>query len=175
MRKTTILVITILMGTLGLHAQKCKQPYPVGKHLVNTDEAGNNIAMESYDILTFFDNDPKKGSPDFSSNYEGINYLFSSAENKSKFDDAPTRYLPQYGGFCAVAAYFNKVEELQTYSIYQVVDGKLYFNKNEKAHAVWVKKKPEKIIKRADKNWNCLVVELGLDINEPYVEPASIK
>ena len=83
--------------------------------------------------------------------------------------------MPQYGGFCAVAMYFNKAEELQTYDIYDVIDGKLYFNKNKKAKKVWDNKTPEKIIERSDINWNCVVIDLGLDINVPYKEPASIK
>ena len=170
----TILVLLTLCFCLNMSAQKCKLPFPEGKHLINTDEAGKNIAMEGYDILSFFDSAPEKGSTDFMAEYEGIKYLFVSEDHMSAFKAEPKKYLPQFGGFCAVAASFNKVEELQQYDLYEVVDGKLYFNRNEKANKVW-KKKKKKTIANANNNWNCLVTEMGLDINEPYKEPEEIK
>ena len=170
--------ITLLLATLGfcinLSAQKCKLPYPEGKHLINTDEAGKNIAMEGYDLLSFFANAPEKGSTDHMAEYQGIKYLFVSEDHKNSFNAEPTKYLPQIGGFCAVAASFNKVEELQQYDLYEVVDGKLYFNRNEKAQKLW-KKKRKKVIRNAENNWNCLVTEMGLNIDEPYKEPEQIK
>lgn len=171
----TLMLIALLTITFSAYSQKCKDPYPEGKHLVNTDEAGNNIAMEGYDLTSFFDSKPVLGSATYSSTHQGITYLFATADNKNSFDNNPTKYMPQYGGFCAVAIYFNKAEELQTYDLYDVVDGKLYFNKNKKAKKVWDNKTPAKIIERSDSNWNCIVADLGLDINVSYTEPASIK
>lgn len=175
--KTKIIIATvaILSVAVSSFSQKCKQSFPEGKHLINTDEAGKNIAMEGYDLTSFFNGNPVKGDESISSIYEGIIYLFSTEANKTTFDAAPTKYMPQYGGFCAVAMYFGKAEELQTYDLYDVIDGKLYFNKNEKAKAVWDKKTPKKMIKKSDKNWNCILADLGLDINETYKEPESIK
>ena len=175
--KTTKLItlLSVLLLTFSGYSQKCTTPFPEGKHLINTDEAGNNIAMEGYDLLTFFKGTPAKGNKEYSSVHEGITYLFTTEANKTAFDAAPTKYMPQYGGFCAVAMYFNKAEELQTYDLYDVVDGKLYFNKNKKAKKVWDSKTPAKIIEKSDKNWNCIVADLGLDINAPYKEPESIK
>ena len=171
----TALFFIGLLSMLSAHAQKCETPFPEGKHLVNTDEAGKNIAMEGYDLTSFFNRNPIKGVEANASTYEGITYLFATVANKNLFDKSPTTYMPQYGGFCAVAMYFNKAEELQTYDLYDVVDGKLYFNKNKNAKKVWDKKGAQEIIKRSDANWNCIVAELGLDITEPYKEPASIK
>lgn len=175
MKNTKILMlIAFLTITSGVYAQKCKSSAQ-GKHLINTDEAGNNIAMEGYDLTSFFVQNPVKGNETNSSTHEGITYLFASEANKNAFDKEPTKYMPQYGGFCAVAMYFGKAEELQTYDLYDVVDGKLYFNKNAKAKKLWDSKGAEKIIKKSDKKWNCVLADLGLDINAPYVEPKSIK
>jgi YHS domain-containing protein len=41
------------------------------------------------------------GSADYSSTYDGFNYLFLSQENKDLFDASPTSYIPQWGGFCS--------------------------------------------------------------------------
>ena len=90
------------------------------------------------------------------------------------FKAEPKKYLPQIGGFCAVAAAMGHVEELQRYDLYEVVDSKLYFNKNEKANKMW-KMKRDMMIPAAENNWNCLVTDMGLDIDQPYKEPEQIK
>ena len=41
------------------------------------------------------------GSAKFQSVYEGVTFRFASAEHKALSDKSPTRYLPQYGGYCA--------------------------------------------------------------------------
>jgi len=125
-----ILLVSAFTFSVSLCAQKCKLPFPEGKHLINTDEDGNNTAMEGYDLISFFEGNPTKGSSSYVVKHEGISYLFASEKNKDTFAAAPTKYMPQYGGFCAVAMYFGKAEELQTYDIYQVVDGKLYSNRS---------------------------------------------
>jgi len=39
--------------------------------------------------------------------YDGALYYFSSKDNMKKFIENPDKYVPQYGGFCAVAMFFN--------------------------------------------------------------------
>lgn len=176
MKTTKIFTLLALLTlTFSAYSQKCKRIVPEGKHLINTDEAGHNIAMEGYDLTSFFVKNPVKGTEANSSTHQGITYLFATEANKAAFDKDPTKYMPQYGGFCAVAMYFGKAEELQTYDIYDVVDGKLYFNKNAKAKKLWDKKGAKKIIRRSDGKWNCILAKLGLNIDEPYTEPKSIK
>jgi YHS domain-containing protein len=41
------------------------------------------------------------GSAQFASVYEGVNFYFANAEHKTLFDKEPTKYIPQYGGYCA--------------------------------------------------------------------------
>ena len=41
------------------------------------------------------------GKSAFRSTHEGFAYMFSSAENKAEFDQAPTKYAIQMGGMCA--------------------------------------------------------------------------
>lgn len=175
MRTTFFLLLIVLTTTMESYGQKCKTSFPEGKHLINTDEEGNNIAMEGFDLISFFNKDPKKGSQDYSVTHQDIIYLFSSEEHKASFESDPEKYMPQYGGFCAVAMFFGKTEELQTYDLYDVIDNKLYFNRNAKAKAFWDKKKPSKIIPRSNKNWNCAVEKYGVPIDETYVENPEIK
>jgi len=41
------------------------------------------------------------GSSDYSSTYGGFSYYFLSEDNKAMFDESPTSYIPQWGGFCS--------------------------------------------------------------------------
>mmetsp|Transcript_9484 Transcript_9484/g.8484 ORF Transcript_9484/g.8484 Transcript_9484/m.8484 type:complete len:129 (+) Transcript_9484:3-389(+) len=40
------------------------------------------------------------GSSDYSSIYNGYTFYFLSEDNKLLFDQSPSSYIPQYGGFC---------------------------------------------------------------------------
>ncbi|MER3329881.1 MAG: YHS domain-containing (seleno)protein, partial [Candidatus Kapaibacterium sp.] len=66
----------------------------------NTDI--NNVAIGGYDVVSYFvENEAKHGLPEFSSQYKGITYLFSSVKNRDVFGKSPEKYLPQYGGWCS--------------------------------------------------------------------------
>jgi len=41
------------------------------------------------------------GSPEFTSSYNGYQFNFVSAENQQLFETNPSKYAPQFGGFCA--------------------------------------------------------------------------
>ncbi|NEQ54077.1 MAG: YHS domain-containing protein [Leptolyngbya sp. SIO3F4] len=98
-------------------------------HLQNLNETG--IALQGYDPVSYFSDQPTKGDAKISSTYEGATYHFSSEENKVTFEGNSQQYIPQYGGFCAVA-----VSEGKTFPVdpdtYSVEDGKLYLFYNGK-------------------------------------------
>ena len=65
-------------------------------------EADDHLMLFGADVVSYFtDNRYIQGSPDHRSEYEGVDFYFSSAENKALFDAGPTAYVPQYGGYCA--------------------------------------------------------------------------
>ena len=89
----------------------------------NLNEHG--VALQGYDPVSYFTSSPSLGKSELSSTYEGGIYYFVTEENKAKFDAEPTKYVPQYGGFCAVA-----ISEGKTFPIdpqtYKVINDKLY-------------------------------------------------
>ena len=119
----------------------------------------NGKAIQGYDPVSYFSNKAVKGDKKISINYQGTVYFFSSEANKLKFSENPSKYQPQYGGWCAFAMgeYGKKVEiDPETFKI---VDGKLYlfynayFNNTLKS---W--NKDEKNLKaKADKNWSDII------------------
>ncbi|HSS99742.1 MAG TPA: YHS domain-containing (seleno)protein, partial [Terriglobales bacterium] len=73
------------------------------KSLINVDRTG--LALKGYDPVAYFtENKPVMGNSQFVSTYNGARYQFASAANKSAFDANPSKYEPQFGGFCAYAA-----------------------------------------------------------------------
>ena len=86
----------------------------------------NGIAAQNYDVVSFFDGSPKKGSQNISANYNDGLYYFSSKENKEKFEKNPEVYVPQYGGYCAIAMSEGGQANPNPKS-WEVREGKLYF------------------------------------------------
>ncbi len=56
---------------------------------------------KGYDVVSYFDNQAQKGNKKIATEYDGVKFYFSSQENLKKFKENPTKYVPQYGGFCA--------------------------------------------------------------------------
>lgn len=66
----------------------------------NTD--ATKIALQGYSPVSYLDLSlAQRGSKEFKSAHDGVTYYFTSAEQKTKFDAAPAKYVPQYGGYCA--------------------------------------------------------------------------
>jgi len=115
-------------------------------------KSDDNVAINGYDPVGYFTmGKPVKGSGGHKSQVEGATWLFSSAENKSKFDANPKKYLPKYGGFCAYA--MSKGAKAPTDpNAWTIVDNKLYLNYSPVVRGIWKKDQAENI-KKADLNW----------------------
>jgi len=62
----------------------------------------NGIFINGYDPVAYVTvHKAVKGNPSIKSNFRGAIIHFTSAANKAAFDKNPSRYYPQYGGFCA--------------------------------------------------------------------------
>ena len=92
-----------------------------------------------------------RGSSQFRIMHQGYEYRFASAEHLAAFRANPSRYLPQYGGYCAWA-----VSQGYTASgdpnHWRIVDGRLYLNYDPSVRETW-SKDTKGYIATADKNW----------------------
>jgi hypothetical protein len=61
----------------------------------------NFPVLNGIDVVSFWDNLPQKGSPIVKRVFKGYTYMFFSEENAMRFDKSPTRYMPQFCGFCS--------------------------------------------------------------------------
>jgi uncharacterized protein GlcG (DUF336 family)/YHS domain-containing protein len=129
-----------------------------GPWLVNVD--GDGVAIQGYDPVAYFtDGRPLRGLSQFESTFDGALYRFASAEHRVQFELDPTRYLPQYGGYCGYAASINKVSPVDP-EIWQIVDGRLILQHTQEAYRLFNANLAESV-RRADANWPGLVASNG--------------
>ena len=84
-------------------------------------------------------------------------WLFSSQQNLDLFLQSPTKYAPQYGGYCAYAVAKNSTASIKP-ELFTIHEGKLYLNYSASINDKWIANK-ENFIEMADKNWPSLLAE----------------
>ena len=110
------------------------------------------VAVQGYDVVGYFtDNKPVKGNGDHVVFRDGLTYLFANDEHKKMFEANPDKYLPQYGGWCALGTALGKKVASDPLA-WKIVDGKLYLNLNENVQKIW-QKDITGYVKKADTNW----------------------
>jgi YHS domain-containing protein len=118
------------------------------------------IAIDGYDPVAYFaQNKSIKGSKNFAVSFDGIIYYCSSQTNKDILLKSPTKYEPQYGGWCAYAmgAKGTKVEiDPETFKI---LNGKLYlfYNKGFTNTLPLWNKDEANLKTKADENWKIIL------------------
>lgn len=112
----------------------------------------NDVAIHGYDTVAYFTkNEPTKGTAKFTATYKNTVYQFSSAENRDLFRANPTKYAPQFGGYCAMGVALNKKLDVDP-TAWRVVDGKLYLNLNKEVQTKWLSDVPGNL-KTANEVW----------------------
>ncbi|MEZ4857229.1 MAG: YHS domain-containing (seleno)protein [Flavobacteriaceae bacterium] len=119
----------------------------------NTNEG---VAIEGYDVVSYFEGKPAKGSKEFSSQLDGITFWFENEDHLFKFNKTPLKYIPQYGGYCAYAMGKSGEKVSINPKAYLIKEGKLYlFYKNIAVNTLkkWREENPQELKEKADKNW----------------------
>jgi len=128
--------------------------------LVN--EAGaSHVGLDGYDPVAFFvDAKPAHGSPEIKATHQGVTYFFASEAHQKLFTAKPDKYLPQFGGFCAMGVSMGMLLPVDV-STWQVRDGRLYMNLNPDVRVMFDKDAKGNIAK-AESNWAMLVKKHGM-------------
>ena len=129
----------------------------ITRELVNVSSA-SGIALDGYDPVAFFtDKKPVNGDFQITAKHQGATYFFATKENKKAFEDAPEKYAPQCGGFCAFGVSVGALFPVDI-NTWQVSDGKLYLNLNP-AILKMFNENLTKNVAKADANWPGLVAK----------------
>ena len=120
----------------------------------NLDSEG--IVLKGYDVVAFFkEGKAVKGSSDPSASYQNATYLFTSAANRAEFEKDASKYVPQYGGFCAYALTLGVLSEPEVPDACLVYKGKLYVCGNQETLKAF-KEDIDSNIEKANAYWHQL-------------------
>ncbi|HEX6567161.1 MAG TPA: YHS domain-containing (seleno)protein [Chthoniobacterales bacterium] len=122
-----------------------------GEHKLNLDSKG--VILQGYDPVAYFTQKKAvKGSPKYQTTYQGATYYFSSATDLATFKKGPSKYVPQYGGFCANGI-ANRQANAGDPTVFFVLKGKLYVCASPEAEKEF-QSNAQANVKKADKNWD---------------------
>jgi YHS domain-containing protein len=122
-------------------------------HKVNVDR--NGVVLKGYDPVAYFTlHQAVKGKTSFQSRFEGATYDFASAADKAAFDKNPTRYVPQYGAFCANYVRKGELHDIDP-TVFFIYKSKLYVC-SAADEAKEFRRNIDASIEGADSNWRQL-------------------
>ncbi len=140
-----VLIVWLLFLPLPLYAG-----VPGSTSSINLDASG--LALRGYDPVAYFETGkPMRGIAKITASYGGARYLFATKAHRKSFLNNPTKYLPQFGGFCAVGTSFGEKVDVDP-ETGKIVNGKLYLNNGPKAQEIF-DSDPGNTISRAEHNW----------------------
>ena len=92
-------------------------------------EMKKDLALDGYCPVCYIAaGKANKGSSEFTSEHNGKTYQFVSTGTKAMFDKEPSKFLPQYDGYCAYGLSLGKKFDSDP-TVFSVIDGKIYLNK----------------------------------------------
>ena len=155
----------VLSVTLGVGVVTAEE-------LVNALDDG--VTMDGFDVVAYFKQAaPAKGNASHQVQYKGKTWLFDSEENAAEFSARPTKFEPQFNGWCSYAVSEGYGAEVDFVKGWVILDDKLYLNWNEKTKDEFVAEQASRK-KRAAENWPAVhsglqdgSVELYLHKDEP--------
>ena len=120
----------------------------------------SNIALQGYSPVSYLDlGIAQRGVKDFKSEHNKIVYFFTNADQKKKFDKNPSKYLPQYVGYCAFGVYAGAKFRPDP-NKFIVKDGKYFlylYNLELDAQQLWLaENNHNKLVQKANENWRKL-------------------
>lgn len=119
-------------------------------HDVNSEKG---VMLEGYDVVAYHTlGKAKRGSEDFHVDWLGGNWYFISQQHRDLFVENPEKYLPQYGGYCALSYADGREHGGVDPKAWQIVEGKLYLFYGKRAVSRWNFEQPH--VQEANKQWD---------------------
>jgi len=98
----------------------------VGPYNTKTDGADSELMLTGHDPVAYFTMGKHTlGSPEIKAIYDGTTYRFVNQQHKALFTANPTKYVPQFGGYCTNGVVYGLAFGGDP-DTWQIIDGKLY-------------------------------------------------
>jgi YHS domain-containing protein len=112
---------------------------------------GTGYAVSGYDVVAYFNGGPVAGKKEYSTDFNGAKFAFSTEANLKTFQADPAKYVPAYDGHCSYGvALGGKVPGNPT--LWKIVEGKLYLNITKSVQEDWEANIPGNL-KKSNANW----------------------
>ena len=99
----------------------------------------SGVAINGYDPVAYFTaGKPVAGSADFTTEWNGAVWRFSTPANRASFVNNPEKFAPKYGGYCAYAVSSGYTASTVP-EAWTIVDDRLYLNYSVSVRARWRK------------------------------------
>ena len=139
--KSTLVSTALLASSLSFAAN------------IEVNGNANDLAIQGYDAVSYFTKGaPTQGSDKFTAAYNGAIYHFASADNRDLFKATPSKYAPQYGGFCAMGVAMNQKFDTDP-TAWHIRGDKLYLNLNKNVQKKWLTDVPG-FLETSQENWD---------------------
>lgn len=148
MKRILIIVFVVLATTI----QAQNESYNTKK----------GYAVKGYDAVCYFKGKAQEGKKQFVTTYDKVRYKFASEDNLEAFKANPTKYLPEYGGYCAYAVAVKGKKVDVDPETFEIRNGKLYLFYNSwgsNTLELWKKENTKGLVKKADQNWESIKLD----------------
>ena len=153
MKKWLAIGVVVLMVLIGGFAVT-KKVSPVSWGWWGEVNASSGLALKGYDPVAYFEaGKPTAGDSQFSYEWSGATWQFSSAANRDLFAQSPESYAPQFGGFCSFAVSKGVTADISP-NAWHISDGALYLFADENVKTEWVAAIDEGSMKASADNWS---------------------
>ncbi|MBP0027208.1 YHS domain-containing (seleno)protein [Roseofilum reptotaenium CS-1145] len=117
---------------------------------LNLDEQGR--ALKGYDPVTYFtEGKPVQGKAEFSLDWNGATWYFSSAEHRERFAANPDQFAPANGGYCTFGVVLAKKFDGDP-KVWSLHENRLYVFLNEEVKTKFFQDTVGNF-KKVSKNW----------------------
>lgn len=133
---TLVGLALVVVFAVGVMVANRISPLALGLHKPVFHVDG--VALDGYDVTSYFDGEPRKGSSTYATEHDGVTFLFVSPEARAAFVANPQRYLPEFGGYCtkAVSTGFAAPADPE---IFALKNDRLYIFSSEEVKAEFLK------------------------------------
>jgi YHS domain-containing protein len=117
------------------------------------------VGLGGHDPVSYTKGAPVAGSADHAAAHGGATYHFASADDKTAFEADKPKFVPGYGGYCAMAAAMNRLSKADP-KVFHLHEGRLLVFTNEDFKSQFLAD-PAGNKAKADANWPGLVAKHG--------------
>ena len=117
------------------------------------DGDDKHLMLFGHDVVAYFtQGTDRKGDPAIRSVIDGVTFRFASVEHKALFDREPSKYIPQYNGYCANGIVYG-IPWGGDADSWRIINGKLYIFGGKGSRDGFYVDLPRNMA-LADKYWN---------------------